>query len=82
MSKKVWRSVKLQIHKRRREFIIDTVFTTVFWLVVHAFNNIFLVRLTLWQVALAAISGGALNLLLSGVYGQSLNWVRKRCSKR
>ena len=78
MSRKIWRSVKAGAKKHRKEFIVDTAFTTIFWLIVHAFKDVLIVRMDWWQVAVAAASGAVLNLLLSGVYGQCLNWVRRK----
>jgi hypothetical protein len=80
---KVWRSVKAQVHKRRKEFIIDSLFSAFFWFIVHLLNNVFLVRMTWEQVLVAGVTGTILNLSLGGVYGQFLNQVRKvtKCKK-
>jgi len=60
-----------------REFIADTVTTTFFWLVVHALKDIFIVRMTTWQIIVAAGTGMILNLSLGGVCGQVMNFARR-----
>lgn len=73
---------KREVHKRRRMFIVDTLATTLFWFVVHGLKDVFIVRLTLTQVLLAGLTGMALNILLGGVYGQFLNYVRRKANVR
>jgi uncharacterized membrane protein len=79
----IWRSVKAQVKKRRKEFLIDSFFSAFFWFIVHLLNNLFIVRITLEQVIVAGVTGTVLNLSLGGVYGQCLNWIRKvvKCEK-
>jgi len=80
---KILREVKMTFKepKKRKRLtklmIIDTITTTIFWLVVHALKDIFIVGLTLYQTLTAAATGVVLNLLLGGIYGRVLDFVRK-----
>lgn len=68
---------KREIHRRRRQFIIDTIATTIFWLIIHGLKDVFIVRLTMYQVLLAGGTGAVLNLLFGGIQGQLMNYLRR-----
>ena len=78
---KVFREAKRYVKKNKKriekQFIVDTLFTTLFWLIVHACKDYFIVQLTPFQVLMTAVTGIVFNLALSGVYGQCLNFVRR-----
>lgn len=71
------KAAKREIHKRRRQFIIDTIATTIFWLIIHGLKDVFIVRLTMYQVLLAGGTGVVLNLLFGGFQGQLMNYFRR-----
>lgn len=66
-----------KVKRTWKEFVVDTLVTVLFWLVVHVLKDVLIVRMSLWQVFVAAVSGIILNLSLGGVYGQILNLARR-----
>jgi len=75
----------LKSKKKRRRFtrvmIIDALSAVVFWGVVNALKDIFIVGMPLQQVAVAGATGAILTLSLGGIYGQISDRIRRwtRC---
>jgi len=60
-----------------RQFIVDTISTTIFWLIVHAMKDWLIIGMTPWMIVISGISTVFINLALGGVCGQFMNLARK-----
>lgn len=71
----------LALRLKDKEFWIDTLALQLFWIPVHFLKDIFIVQITLPQAFTAASMGFLLNLLLGGICGKFLNFMRRRLLK-